>query len=58
MKKVKVSFLWCGSFQDSVLFSILKSLINVELVNIEKADLLIFGPQSEFSFNRKILNLV
>ena len=58
MKKVKISFLWSQGFQHSVLFSILKSLVNVEIVNIEKADLIIVGPQSKFSFKRKILNLL
>ena len=55
MQKIKVSILW-SEIQQSVIFNLIKnlSLKEIEIVPVEKCDLLIFGPYDVYSLKRRL----
>jgi hypothetical protein len=58
MKKVKISTLWTTDLKNSLIFKLIEyiSKKEIEIVPIEKSDILIFGPYDTHSLSRRFLN--
>lgn len=61
MSSLKISFIWVhdiGDVKNSIFFSLLKKLSKkkIEIVNWDKAEILIIGPYDFIKYKRRVLN--
>lgn len=58
MKKIKISTLWVGDLEQSLIFKLIEKVSKrvIEIVSPKDSDLIIFGPYDTLTFKRKLFN--
>ena len=58
MKKIKISTLWTPDIKECLIFKLIENISKreIEIVSIEKSDILIFGPYDTDSLKRRLMN--
>jgi hypothetical protein len=58
MKKIKISTLWTTDLKNSLIFKLIENISKkeIEIVPVDKSDILVFGPYDTHSLKRRFMN--